>query len=285
VRLDNREISAEGFRLAVGAALGWNRIPSTWFEISEQGDRFYFHGRGWGHGVGLCQKGAAAMAAQGHSASEILNQYFPGAVPLDDATGRAWTGLAGPGFTLESLDPGAERFLPELARARAEASQRSGLDPAATFTIRAFPSTPAFRNATLAPGWVAAFTEGDWIATQPLAILSARHLLAGTMRHEFLHALIESHAGPQAPLWLREGLVELWSESGDSASAATHRMPTQSLTSVDAALAHATTEAQSATAHRDAAIFAGRLLDRYGRDQVLRWLRSGLPLNLVASLR
>ena len=65
LRADSREISAETFRLAVGRALGWNRILSNWFEVTRQGDRFIFHGRGSGHGVGLCQAGAAAMAARG----------------------------------------------------------------------------------------------------------------------------------------------------------------------------------------------------------------------------
>ncbi len=65
LRLDNTEVGADEFRLAVGESLGWNKIPSTWFEVSRQGDSFAFHGRGWGHGVGLCQKGAAAMAQQG----------------------------------------------------------------------------------------------------------------------------------------------------------------------------------------------------------------------------
>ncbi|MCX5813022.1 MAG: SpoIID/LytB domain-containing protein [Proteobacteria bacterium] len=39
---------------------------------------FVFHGAGWGHGVGLCQIGAAVMATQGFSAEEILRHYFPG---------------------------------------------------------------------------------------------------------------------------------------------------------------------------------------------------------------
>ena len=56
LRLDETEISAEDFRLAVGESLGWNRIPSTWFEVSRQGDRFEFHGRGWGHGVGFARR-------------------------------------------------------------------------------------------------------------------------------------------------------------------------------------------------------------------------------------
>ena len=41
--------------------------------------RFIFQGAGWGHGVGLCQIGAAVMAARGFTAPEILRHYFPGA--------------------------------------------------------------------------------------------------------------------------------------------------------------------------------------------------------------
>jgi stage II sporulation protein D len=37
-------------------------------------------GRGWGHGVGLCQMGAVGMAEQGFSESEILSWYYPGSV-------------------------------------------------------------------------------------------------------------------------------------------------------------------------------------------------------------
>ena len=37
-------------------------------------------GRGFGHGIGLCQTGALEMAAQGYSAAEILSHYYPGSV-------------------------------------------------------------------------------------------------------------------------------------------------------------------------------------------------------------
>ena len=40
---------------------------------------FLFTGAGWGHGVGMCQSGAAGMAADGHSYQEILLHYYPGA--------------------------------------------------------------------------------------------------------------------------------------------------------------------------------------------------------------
>jgi SpoIID/LytB domain protein len=46
--------------------------------VRAEGERFIFHGAGWGHGVGLCQIGAAVMAARGFSAPEILKHYFHG---------------------------------------------------------------------------------------------------------------------------------------------------------------------------------------------------------------
>ena len=288
LRLDNTEVGADQFRLAVGESLGWNRIPSTWFEVSRQGDSFAFHGRGWGHGVGLCQKGAAVMAQEGRSAGEILQQYFPGTQAADEATGREWSKFAGDGFVLESLEASDGAYLQDLNRARAEATERSGLHATASFTVRTFSSTPAFRQATLAPGWVAAFTEGDWIGTQPLRTLAGRRLLADTMRHEFLHALVEQEAGPPAPLWLREGLVEVWSEgSGDSSSlnsaklGAAPKLPPEA---ANDALAHGATEAESAAAHRAAEWYAAQLLARYGRAQVLEWLKSGVPAGVVAIL-
>jgi SpoIID/LytB domain protein len=39
---------------------------------------FTFQGAGWGHGVGLCQIGAAVMASRGFSAEEVLKHYFRG---------------------------------------------------------------------------------------------------------------------------------------------------------------------------------------------------------------
>ncbi|MBA4418928.1 MAG: amidase [Syntrophus sp. (in: bacteria)] len=41
-------------------------------------ERFIFYGAGWGHGVGLCQIGAAVMATREFSADKILRHYFPG---------------------------------------------------------------------------------------------------------------------------------------------------------------------------------------------------------------
>ena len=40
---------------------------------------FILTGAGWGHGVGLCQIGAAVMADRGYTYRQILAHYFPGA--------------------------------------------------------------------------------------------------------------------------------------------------------------------------------------------------------------
>jgi stage II sporulation protein D len=192
--------------------------------------------------------------------------------------------MSGEGFALETLTSADAALVPQLAEALAEAESRSGLRSAAPITIRAFRSTTAFRDATLAPGWVAAFTEGNWIATQPLAALGARRLLVSVLRHEFLHALVEAHAAPGAPLWFREGLVEAWSE--DANEGAGHGpQPALKLDELDGALARAASAAQSEDAHRAAGWYAQRLLDRYGRAQMLDWLHSGLPPAALAPVR
>ena len=280
VKIDGSEISAEEFRLAVGKALGWNKVPSTWFEVNEQGDRFLFHGRGWGNGVGLCQKGAAEMGAHGKSMAEILQQYFPGTMVADEETGHSLIALAGEGFTLETLEDGDRSFLPVLSKALAKAQARSGLHVSARITVRTFGSTDAFRKVTLAPGWVSAFTEGEWIGTQPMATLAARRLLEPTMLHEFLHALVEHETGPKAPLWLREGLVELWSEDSKTGG-----FPSMPIDSVEALLSRATAASESETAHHAAAEYCAILLSRYGREQVITWLRSGVPDAVTVPLR
>ena len=60
-------------------------LPENLFTVAEGRDRdgagvFTFYGRGWGHGVGLCQNGAFGMALAGHSSLEILARYYAGAV-------------------------------------------------------------------------------------------------------------------------------------------------------------------------------------------------------------
>jgi hypothetical protein len=222
------------------------------------------------------------MASQGRDLTQILAQYFPGATAADESTGKPWQTLRAQDFTLETLNAADSAWLPQLSRALADAQSISALPPPANITVRAFASTPAFRDATLAPGWIAAFAEGNWIATQPLTTLASRKLLASVLRHEFLHAIVESHASSTAPLWLREGLVEVWSPPPARSST---QPPGLKLEEIDYALTHAATEQQSEAAHRAASWYAHRLLNRYGRDQAVAWLHSSLPPSAVASLR
>jgi SpoIID/LytB domain protein len=53
-------------------------IVSTECNPDGEAERFIFRGAGWGHGVGLCQIGAAVMATKGFIAEDILKHYFPG---------------------------------------------------------------------------------------------------------------------------------------------------------------------------------------------------------------
>ncbi|GAB6272977.1 MAG: SpoIID/LytB domain-containing protein [Smithella sp.] len=75
-----------GKELEIRRWLAPTHLLSSAFVISTTRDadktalRFIFDGGGWGHGVGLCQIGAAVMAVKGHSAEEILAHYFTGAV-------------------------------------------------------------------------------------------------------------------------------------------------------------------------------------------------------------
>lgn len=59
-------------------ALGWSRLPSTLFSISRDGDYILFEGKGYGHGVGLCQWSALQMAKEGKNYKEILSFFYPG---------------------------------------------------------------------------------------------------------------------------------------------------------------------------------------------------------------
>ena len=86
-----RPIGADALHLALGRALGWNRIRSSRIYLRDHADtsqhahpqvsgspaRFSISGSGFGHGAGLCQRGAAAWARAGQDYRAILQRYFP----------------------------------------------------------------------------------------------------------------------------------------------------------------------------------------------------------------
>ncbi len=68
-----------GKELEIRRALSESHLYSSAFVVEKQGDTFTLIGAGWGHGVGLCQIGAAVMGDKGYAYDEILRHYYPGA--------------------------------------------------------------------------------------------------------------------------------------------------------------------------------------------------------------
>jgi stage II sporulation protein D len=71
-------IRGEVFREVAARALGARSLRSTLFTVKKSRDVFVFSGRGFGHGVGLCQAGALARLKDGASPDQVLAHYFPG---------------------------------------------------------------------------------------------------------------------------------------------------------------------------------------------------------------
>jgi len=69
-------LRAEDFRLAIDPT--GRKFKSTVCQIAKRGDKWEISsGRGWGHGVGMCQCGAQGMARKGKKAKKILSYYYP----------------------------------------------------------------------------------------------------------------------------------------------------------------------------------------------------------------
>jgi len=58
-------------------------LRSTFFSVYATGDSVILKGRGYGHGVGLCQEGAMIMASKGFTYQEIINFYYTGVILSD----------------------------------------------------------------------------------------------------------------------------------------------------------------------------------------------------------
>ena len=58
--------------------VGYDTLKSTLFAVAVDGEWARFSGRGYGHGVGMCQWGAKGMAEQGYTSRQILGFFYPG---------------------------------------------------------------------------------------------------------------------------------------------------------------------------------------------------------------
>ena len=58
-------------------------LRSTFFSVFTQGDSIILRGKGYGHGVGLCQEGAMKMAEKGFNYRQIIDFYYTGVIITD----------------------------------------------------------------------------------------------------------------------------------------------------------------------------------------------------------
>jgi hypothetical protein len=149
----------------------------------------------------------------------------------------------------------------------------SGLSLHSLPLIEVYPTAAAFHLATGEPGWVAASTRNQRMRIQSPAVLHEK--FESVLRHEFLHMLVEDNANADTPLWFREGLVVYLGGDPQAASAAT-----MTGKQIDDAIASRRSEAEMREAYAQAAVIVHDLDRRYGRKQLIAWLRDELPENL-----
>lgn len=72
------DYKADSFSLPLRQIRNDLNLRSTFFSVAVNGDSVMFKGRGYGHGVGLCQEGAMEMAAKGFNYKQIIDFYYKG---------------------------------------------------------------------------------------------------------------------------------------------------------------------------------------------------------------
>lgn len=71
------------FTIPLGTIRAGMSLRSTFFSVYSLGDSIILQGRGFGHGVGLCQEGAMAMAKKGFNYKQIIDFYYNGVLISD----------------------------------------------------------------------------------------------------------------------------------------------------------------------------------------------------------
>jgi peptidoglycan hydrolase-like amidase len=83
-RLDRSDASnlnsTESSRLQLARRLGWKTVPSNSYSTRQEENSVILEGTGAGHGIGLCQRGGAAIARDGSTFIEILKYYYPNTI-------------------------------------------------------------------------------------------------------------------------------------------------------------------------------------------------------------
>ena len=78
ITTNNGKFTAKADKIRWLFKRGGTLLPSSFFRVYRNGDQWILKGKGFGHGVGLCQMGARARAQAGQSYIQILTHYYPG---------------------------------------------------------------------------------------------------------------------------------------------------------------------------------------------------------------
>ena len=78
IETNNGSFTAKADKIRWLFKRGGTILPSIFFRIHKNGNDWILKGKGFGHGVGLCQMGARARAQAGQSYIQILTHYYPG---------------------------------------------------------------------------------------------------------------------------------------------------------------------------------------------------------------
>ncbi len=273
-------ISASSFRFAVDRELGWSKIRSDLYDVRNAGEQIIFSGRGSGHGVGLCQAGAEEMAREGKSYREILSFYYPGTQLAATAAANSiqWQKRSGERVELVSPQPdGDSELLPVAEKVLKEDEAAIGWKASSSLRLQVYATLDLYRDSTGQPGWVAASTRGKTIRLQPLTELKRRSIVESTLRHEIFHVLVEQMVKAATPLWFREGLVLFLSNSNANADAQDRTSLPMSDEQVEAILRQPRNREEVQRAYAEAQNRVAALVQEHGKDNVLGWLGSGIP--------
>ena len=295
----DRELTISGwdFKIIVGRFLGWNLLKSSRFDVRRSGSNFVFSGSGFGHGLGLCQEGAHAMAARGASYRQVLAKYFPGTTvstqvsnwlsdvlwqgePTKVAASRVFqrsrrtlsSEQVRISFPTSVDQRDVESLLSEVESYRRSLNSRisaAGLfNQVPAVEIHINETTGDFVGRTGQPPWAAAASKGNRIELQPLKVLKRRNVLSTTMRHELVHVLLNAWGG-RAPRWFAEGLAIHFAGEGPMVSAHAPRIA-MTTEQIEQKLSGANSAAEMKVAYAAAYRAVQHLINAEGESNVWR---------------
>lgn len=267
---DRGEIDAQALFFAVGRTSGWNLMRSNWYDVHVEGTRAVFHGRGYGHGVGLCQAGADARGNQGQSERQILAAYYPGTTAGETPEPVAWRRWSGERVEVQGALAGDAELVGLAEQALREAERRTGRGAGGRVRIRVYPTLNAYRDATGEPGFVAGSTRGRTIRLQPLTVLRGRDALQSTLLHEMLHVVLVPGSGIELPRWFEEGLALYFENPA-------HAKPGALQPATEQRLVHPASEQELRSAYANAKAAVAALIQREGREKTLERLVRKMP--------